>query len=240
LFVALVFILADSKTTSMSRQHFDEGSPRKYTLTVFLSFVAIFCFVMLMKLWQGDFMPGATNDENELTAAEVPHASTEVTDVSGPPKEESIKVVLPNGTELNAFKGGIEDKLVAYLNDSTSKAGKDVWFDFDNLNFKLNSAEITEDSYAQIQNIEAILKAYPKLKIKIGGYTDKTGDSAANMKLSQERAAAVFDALKKINGNPEQLTGAEGYGSQFAKASAEAPDEERMKDRRISLGIRAK
>ena len=60
------------------------------------------------------------------------------------------------------------------------------------------------------------------------------------MKLSQERAAAVFDALKKINGNPEQLTGAEGYGSQFAKASAEAPDEERMKDRRISLGIRAK
>jgi hypothetical protein len=42
----------------MSRQHFDEGSPRKYTLTVFLSFVAIFCFVMLMKLWQGDFKPG--------------------------------------------------------------------------------------------------------------------------------------------------------------------------------------
>jgi hypothetical protein len=41
----------------MSRQHFDEGSPRKYTLTVFLSFVAIFCFVMLMKLWQGDFKP---------------------------------------------------------------------------------------------------------------------------------------------------------------------------------------
>jgi hypothetical protein len=57
LFVTLVFILADSKATSMSRQHFDEGSPRKYTLTVFLSFVAIFCFVMLMKLWQGDFKP---------------------------------------------------------------------------------------------------------------------------------------------------------------------------------------
>ncbi|HEY6975697.1 MAG TPA: hypothetical protein VH396_05385 [Chitinophagaceae bacterium] len=57
----------------MSRQHFDEGSPRKYTLNVFLSFVAIFCFVMLMKLWQGDFKPGI----NENAAVRVT-GSTEV------------------------------------------------------------------------------------------------------------------------------------------------------------------
>ncbi len=45
----------------MSRQQFD-GSARKYTLTVFLSFVGIFCFVMLMKLWQGDFKPGVNEN----------------------------------------------------------------------------------------------------------------------------------------------------------------------------------
>ena len=62
----------------MSRQHFDEGSPRKYTLTVFLSFAVIFCFVMLMKLWQGDFKPEykihpalmtAMKEEGEVTVA---------------------------------------------------------------------------------------------------------------------------------------------------------------------------
>jgi len=60
------------------------------------------------------------------------------------------------------------------------------------------------------------------------------------MQLSQKRADAVLDALKKSNANSAQLDGAEGYGSEYAKAAADAPDEERQKDRRISLGVREK
>ena len=115
-----------------------------------------------------------------------------------------------------------------------------VWFDFDNLNFKTGSADITEESIKQVQNIAAILKAYPKLKIKIGGYTDKTGDSLANFKLSQGRAESVLSALKSSGANPSQLLGAEGYGTSNAKAPADAPDEERKKDRRISVSVREK
>ena len=48
-------------------------------------------------------------------------------------------------------------------------------------------------------NIAAILKAFPKAKFKIGGYTDKTGDEPGNMKLSNDRAKAVKDALNKVN-----------------------------------------
>ena len=92
----------------------------------------------------------------------------------------------------------------------------------------------------QVHNIAAILKVYPKVKIKIGGYTDKTGDEKLNMQLSQTRADAVVNALKKAGVNPAQLVGAEGYGSQFAKAAANAPDEEKQKDRRISVNVRAK
>src|SRR6185437_12905545 len=36
---------------------------------------------------------------------------------------EQIKVKLPDAVELNAFKGGIEDQLVTFLNDPNSKAG---------------------------------------------------------------------------------------------------------------------
>ena len=92
----------------------------------------------------------------------------------------------------------------------------------------------------QIQNIAAILKAFPNASLKIGGYTDKTGDEPANMKLSQGRADAVDAALKKEGITAKQLAGAEGYGSQYAKAAASAPDEERKKDRRIAVSPRKK
>lgn len=156
------------------------------------------------------------------------------------PARESLKVKLPDGVELDAYKGGIEDQLVTFLNNPASKPGKDVWFDFDDLNFKTGSSEITEESQKQVKNIAAILKAYPKVKIKIGGYTDKTGDSLTNLKLSTSRAEAVVAALKTAGSNASQVTGAEGYGSQFAKAAADAPDEERKKDRRIAVSVRAK
>jgi outer membrane protein OmpA-like peptidoglycan-associated protein len=152
----------------------------------------------------------------------------------------SYKVTLADGTELDALKGGIEDKLVACMSDSTCTPGKDRWFDFDNLNFETGSAKITAESEVQVKNIAAILKAYPALKIKIGGYTDKTGDSKANKKLSQERADAVTAAIIAAGGNAAQLEGAEGYGSDFATVPADATDEERRTDRRISVSVRAK
>jgi outer membrane protein OmpA-like peptidoglycan-associated protein len=155
-------------------------------------------------------------------------------------QHESLKVKLPDGTELDAYKNGIEDQLVSFLNNPASIPGKDVWFDFDNLNFKTGSADITEDSKIQLQNIAAILKAYPKVKIKIGGYTDKTGDSLTNLKLSQSRADAVEASLKTSGVGALQLVGAEGYGSQYATVSASASDEERKKDRRIAVSVRAK
>jgi outer membrane protein OmpA-like peptidoglycan-associated protein len=154
--------------------------------------------------------------------------------------QESIQVTLPDGTVLNAYRGGIEDQMVTFLKDNSKAAGKDVWFDFDNLNFKTGSAEISPESMKQIDNIAAILVAFPKTKIKIGGYTDKSGSEPENKKLSTERAMAVEGELKKLHTNPSQLTGAEGYGSEFAKAAASAPDEERKHDRHISVGVREK
>ena len=103
----------------MSRQHFDEGSISKYTLTAFLSFVTVFCFLMLMMQCHGDFMPGHGGGHD---AAAGSHGSEATVDTHGASsgdavaaisKAESVKVMLPGGIELDALKGGIEDKLVA-------------------------------------------------------------------------------------------------------------------------------
>lgn len=172
-----------------------------------------------------------TTDTGRVTTAPVTTTTT---------TRETTRVQLAGGTEINAYKGGVEDQLVTCLNDANCTAGKDKWFDFDNINFETGSARLTDSSQVQVQNIAAILKAYPKAKIKIGGYTDKTGNAAANQRLSQQRAEAVLDAIKKAGGNASQLEGAEGYGSSFAKVPATASDEERKQDRRIAVQLREK
>ena len=155
--------------------------------------------------------------------------------------QESLKVKLVDGTEIDAYRGGIEEKLVMFLNTDYKALGEDslkqVWFDFDNLNFNTASAELTAASQKQVDNMTAILKAYPKATLKIGGYTDKVGDEANNKKLSHARANAVKDALTKA-GVGAQITGAEGYGSSFAKFPATASEEDRVKDRRVSVSVR--
>jgi outer membrane protein OmpA-like peptidoglycan-associated protein len=160
--------------------------------------------------------------------------------VTHPSTPASIMVQLPNGTEINAYKGGIEDQLVKFLNDPSQKVDKTTWFDFDNVNFETGSATIMPESMTQIKNIASIMKAFPHAAIKIGGYTDKTGNESSNQKLSQARAEAVLSALKDNEVPEAQLAGAEGYGSQFAKAAADAPDNERKKDRRMAVNVRQK
>jgi len=46
-----------------------------------------------------------------------------------------------------------------------------------------------------LHNVAEILKAYPKVHVKIGGYTDNTGDTSANQRRSQQRADTVKQQL---------------------------------------------
>ncbi|CAN5519460.1 hypothetical protein BH10BAC2_BH10BAC2_24530 [soil metagenome] len=184
-----------------------------------------------------DSIPGLSEEDIPEAVAE-PQAATAVNNATRKP----FSIRLTDSTQITAHKNGIENQLVLYImsKNPADSINKNKWFDFDDLNFKTGSAEITDSSMHQIENIAAILKVYPKVKIKIGGYTDKTGDDAINLKLSQARANAVLAALKKAGVNAEQLVGAEGYGSKFAEASANSTDEEKQKDRRISVSVRAK
>jgi outer membrane protein OmpA-like peptidoglycan-associated protein len=182
---------------------------------------------------------GSSTGSADTTIAVTPPDTASMNTTPAAPM--SFKVKLPDGTELNANKGGIEEMLVNFLSTDYMKLGEDslkkIWFDFDNLNFTTGSAEITPESQQQISNIVAILKAFPNAKLKIGGYTDKTGNEATNKKISGQRAAAVKTVLDKA-GVGAQVLGAEGYGSDFAKYPADAPEADRVKDRHVSVSVR--
>lgn len=160
------------------------------------------------------------------------------TAISATQADEDIDL---NGTPLRGYKGGMEDRMIAFLksdgykNAQNDDALKDTWYNFDHVNFKTGSADQLEaGSDAQLQNLVAILKAYPDVKVKIGGYTDKTGDEAKNQKLSEDRAKFIRSWLDQ-RGVGSQITGADGYGSEFATVDASASDAERAVDRKMAV-----
>ncbi len=84
----------------------------------------------------------------------------------------------------------------------------------------------------------SILKAYPNVNLKIGGYTDNVGDDAANLKLSAARAEATSKALLDRGIATGRLE-AEGYGEQHPIASNET-EEGRQRNRRIDVRVTKK
>ena len=148
------------------------------------------------------------------------------------------QLTLPDGREIDGAVGGIEDKLLAFIQDASSIPNKETWFDFDRLLFETNSATLKPESQDQLGNVAVILASYPSVHVKIGGYTDNLGDPAANLKLSQDRADNVKRELVTL-GVAESRLAAEGYGDQHAVAD-NATEAGRAQNRRISLRVTAK
>lgn len=65
------------------------------------------------------------------------------------------------------------------------------------INFLAGSAELTRSSYATLDDIAQSLATYPEVKLEVRGYTDATGSSEVNQKLSQARAESVTAYLEK-------------------------------------------
>lgn len=145
---------------------------------------------------------------------------------------------LGDGGELLVPERGVEARVIAFLEDPNRLVDRTTWFDFDRVSFEEGSDAIRAESQEQLENIAVILQAYPAVRIKIGGYTDSTGDRRANERLSQHRADAVRDALIARGVERDRIE-AEGYGEQFPVAD-NATEEGRARNRRIALRVTAK
>ena len=149
-----------------------------------------------------------------------------------------LAVKLPNGVELNVPEFGVEKKLIAFIEDKSKPVDKTTWFSFDRLDFETGSATLKPSSAEQLKNIAEIMKAYPKVKMKIGGYTDNVGNADANLKLSQKRAENTMQEIVKLGVDAKRLE-AEGYGVKHPVAD-NSTEEGRAKNRRIDLRVTSK
>ncbi len=193
------------------------------------------------------FNNGKTADATKPAETAVAATQTAVTDAAANISDatkaawaklgELFKRKLADGTEISIPKLGVENKLVDWI-ESSNPVDKTTWFDFDRLLFATNSATLDPASDVQLSNVAAILKAYPKVKIKLGGYTDNTGDPAANLKLSGERANNVMASLVAKGIDASRME-AQGYGEDHPVGDNKT-EEGRALNRRISLRVTEK
>ena len=153
-----------------------------------------------------------------------------------------FQLSLFDNTMLEVGKNSSEAHLVKLIEDksfTTPEQFKENWITLDRTYFKTGSDELTEGSEQQLKNIVAILKAYPKVAIRLGGYTDNTGSAEGNLKLSERRANSVLNKLVALGANKAQLS-AQGYGQEHPICEANDTDECKAKNRRIDIRLTAK
>lgn len=175
---------------------------------------------------------GVTPDPSKVAA--LPKIGTDAVGSLG----NFLSFKLPDGTELNIPELGVEKRLIIFIQDGNRQVDKTTWFTFDRLEFETGSATLKASSDEQLQNMAYILKAFPHVAIKIGGYTDNTGTPETNVKLSRERALNTLNVLVSLGVDAARME-AEGYGQEHPVAD-NATAEGRQKNRRIDFRVTAK
>jgi OOP family OmpA-OmpF porin len=99
--------------------------------------------------------------------------------------------------------------------------------------FDTDKAVIKPQAYKGLDEVVAVLKKNPGLKIEIQGHTDSTGTEEYNLGLSQRRAEAVMNYLVADGISKDRLT-AKGYGLTRPVATNETA-QGRAQNRRVQL-----
>jgi len=105
----------------------------------------------------------------------------------------------------------------------------------ENIFFSFDSADITDDSEAEINELSRFMDAHPDIGIDISGHTDNLGSEEYNANLSLNRANALRDRLISL-GTPAHRIHAEGFGAKNPIAD-NTSESGRAKNRRIEIKV---
>jgi outer membrane protein OmpA-like peptidoglycan-associated protein len=104
-----------------------------------------------------------------------------------------------------------------------------------NITFRSGSATLDTASEPLLRSLLDIVKRCPGMKVEIGGHTDSDGSDAANLLLSDRRAAAVAGWLVAQGADPTRLV-TRGYGETQPLVPNDTA-ENRARNRRIVFAV---
>ena len=99
--------------------------------------------------------------------------------------------------------------------------------------FETGQTELRDDAMSSLVEVVDLLQSEPDKRIRIEGHTDSTGNSDANLRISQQRADAVLNALVSLGVDAGRVTSV-GMGQDFPIASNDSEDG-RAQNRRVDV-----
>ena len=127
-------------------------------------------------------------------------------------------------------KGELQQDVTATdMLDALNKSGHVALY----INFDTGKATMKPDSAPIVEQIAAMMKSAPALKIAVEGHTDNVGDAKKNKKLSEDRANAVAQAIAGKGIDKARMTSA-GFGSE-KPVDDNKTEGGRAKNRRVEL-----
>lgn len=147
-------------------------------------------------------------------------------------RADRIWIELPGSDEQPAYVRNIRiaaggRQLYDALNETGRVATQGIYFD-------TGSDRIKPESGPTLQQIGDMLKQHGDLRLTIEGHTDNVGSDAANLKLSERRAAAVKAYLEREFDISASRLEAIGVGA-AAPAASNDTQEGRQQNRRVEL-----
>ena len=133
-----------------------------------------------------------------------------------------IKKVEP--VKVEPVKAIIADEVIKKINEFS----KTILFDS-------GKATLKKESNTSLDAIVSVLNEYQNANFKIEGHTDSAGIPAKNLKLSQDRAAAVKQYLIDKGVRADRLT-SDGFGSKKPISSNKTPKGKNL-NRRVEINL---
>lgn len=132
--------------------------------------------------------------------------------------------------QVAGMKQDITANAEVFQNDIRAKGHATVY----GILFDTDKADIKPESAQAIGEIAKLLKADAKLKIAVVGHTDGTGSVDHNLRLSQNRAQAVMQALIRDHGIAASRLTFFGCGP-YAPVASNDSEDGKAKNRRVEL-----
>lgn len=116
---------------------------------------------------------------------------------------------------------------------STQQGERGLVMTLGDMLFDTGHAELKRSANRTVLKVVQFLQFNPKRVVRIEGYTDSTGDSRENQKLSRDRAQAVADVLVDLGVEEERIQ-VEGYGDQYP-IDVNTSERGRAQNRRVEI-----
>jgi uncharacterized repeat protein (TIGR01451 family) len=153
-------------------------------------------------------------------------------------KAEAISEQKATGELEEPAKEAQED--VKFSGEVVSKKAATKYVKIDPVYFAYDAWSLSKDELKQLDNLAAIMKENPTIKVEAGVHTDAKNKESYNLAFSQKRAKAVVDYIVSKGINSERIIG-KGYGesrlTNHCRSFVKCTAEEQQANRRIEFMI---